>query len=204
MKHFISNLQLRHKFALIGSLVTLMVALPTWLAIQASFETLAVSRAEVSGIEPAGATLSLIQLVQQHRGQSAMVLAGNETVAADRRAKQTAVDQALSQVKAALGSLSATPLDERLAAVQRQWQPLAAAVGAKSMSGPESFAQHTELVGMAFGLLEGIVDSSKLALDPQANTYYLVSSVLGHLPRLTESLGQMRAQGPCCWAREKA
>ncbi len=195
MKTFINNLKLRHKFAVIGGLALMMVAVPAWLAIKASLDTLSTVRAEAAGLAPVGAVLELIRNTQQHRGQSAQVLAGNDAATAARQDRQAGVGAALSQAREAIAALSLPPLAEQLATIERNWSPLAAAVGSKSLDEAQSFAQHTELIARQFGVLEDIVHSSKLALDSNVGTYYLVASVIGHLPRLTESLGQMRAQG---------
>ncbi len=195
MKSFVNNLQLRYKFTLIGGLALMMVAVPAWLAVRASLDTLATVRAEAAGLAPAGAVLELIRDTQQHRGQSAQVLAGNDGAAPVRQEKQSAVEKALSQSRQAIAALSVPALTERLATIERNWSPLAAAIGNKSLDEAQSFARHTELISGEFAALEGVVHASKLALDSNVGTYYLVASVLGHLPRLTESLGQMRAQG---------
>jgi methyl-accepting chemotaxis protein len=204
VKQFISNLKLSRKFTLVGVLVLAMVAMPVWLVIKTAVATLSVARAEAAGIAPSGDMLTLIGLTQQHRGQSAMVLAGNDSVRAARQANQTEVEQAMAKVRQSVAGLADPRLDERLDAIQREWQALAGAVGGKSIAGPQSFAQHTALIAEQLALLDGIVDSSTLVLDSEAGTFYMISSVLGHLPRLTESLGQMRGRGAALLTRGEA
>ncbi|HUX29423.1 MAG TPA: methyl-accepting chemotaxis protein [Thiobacillus sp.] len=204
MKQFISNLKLSRKFTLIGVLVLAMVAMPVWLVIKTAVTTLSVARAEVAGIEPSGDMLTLIKLTQQHRGQSAMVLAGNDSIRAARQAKQAEVELAMSRAQQSVAGLAEHGLDERLAAIQREWQAVAGAISGKSIAGPQSFARHTALIAEQLALLDDIVDSSTLAFDSDAATHHMVSSVLGHLPRLTESLGQMRAVGAVLLTRGEA
>jgi diguanylate cyclase (GGDEF)-like protein/PAS domain S-box-containing protein len=204
VKQFISNLKLSRKFTLIGVLVLAMVAMPVWLVIKTAVTTLSVARAEAAGIAPSGDMLTLIKLTQQHRGQSAMVLAGNDGVRAARQANRTEVEQAMSRVRQSVAGLADPRLDERLAAIQREWQVVADAIDGKSIAGPQSFARHTVLIAGQLALLDDIVDSSTLAFDSEAGTYYMILSVLGHLPRLTESLGQMRAVGAALLTRGEA
>ncbi|MDO9468754.1 MAG: methyl-accepting chemotaxis protein [Thiobacillus sp.] len=201
MKQFISNLKLSRKFTLIGVLVLAMVAMPVWLVIKTAVATLSVARAEAAGIEPSGDMLTLIKLTQQHRGQSAMVLAGNDSVQAARQAKQGEVEQAMAKAQQSVTDLADPKLNERLAVIQREWQALAGAVGGKSIAGPQSYARHVALIARQLALLDDIVDSSTLAFDSDAATHHMVSSVLDHLPRLTESLGQMRALGAALLTR---
>jgi len=195
VKQFIGNLKLSRKFALIGALVLAMVALPVWLVIQTSAEALSVAHNEAAGIEPAGDVLTLIKLTQQHRAQSAMMLAGDDRAQAARQAKQAEVGQAMAKAQQSVAALADPRLNERLAAIRSEWQAVAAAVGGKSIAGPQSFARHTALIAGQLALLDDIVDSSTLAFDSDAATHYLISSVLVHLPRLNESLGQMRGLG---------
>ncbi|MDP2109496.1 MAG: methyl-accepting chemotaxis protein [Thiobacillus sp.] len=204
MKQFISNLKLSRKFTLIGVLVLAMVAMPVWLVIKTAVATLSVARAEAAGIEPSGDMLTLIKFTQQHRGQSAMVLAGNDSVQAARQAKQAEVGLAMAKAQQSVAVLDDPRLKESLAAIQREWQAVADAVGGKSIAGPQSFARHTALIARQLALLDDIVDSSTLAFDSDAATHHMVSSVLGHLPRLTESLGQMRAVGATLLTRGEA
>jgi len=195
MKQFIGNLKLSRKFTLIGVLVLAMVAMPVWLVIKTAVATLSVARAEAAGIEPSGDMLTLIKFTQQHRGQSAMVLAGNDGVQAARQAKQAEVGLAMAKAQQSVAVLDDPRLKENLAAIQREWQAVADAIGGKSIAGPQSFARHTALIAKQLALLDDIVDSSTLAFDSYAATHHMVSSVLGHLPHLNESLGQMRAVG---------
>ncbi|MDZ7583692.1 MAG: nitrate- and nitrite sensing domain-containing protein, partial [Thiobacillus sp.] len=201
MKQFISNLKLSRKFTLVGVLVLAMVAMPVWLVIKTAVATLSVARAEAAGIEPSGDMLTLIKFTQQHRGQSAMVLAGNDSVQAARQAKQAEVGLAMAKAQQSVAVLDDPRLKESLAAIQREWQALADAVGGKSIAGPQSFARHTALIVRQLALLDDIVDSSTLAFDSDAATHHMVSSVLGHLPRLNESLGQMRGVGAALLTR---
>jgi len=148
--------------------------------------------------------LTLIKLTQQHRGQSATVLVGNDGAQAARQAKQAKVEQAMARAQQSVAGLADPGFDERLAAIQREWQVVADAIGGKSIDGQQSFARHTALIAKQLALLNDIVDSSTLPLDSEAGTYYMISSVLGHLPLLTESLGQMRVVGATLLARGEA
>jgi len=186
---------MQRKFALIALLTLAMVALPAWHAIRAQLDVLTSARTEAAGLAPAGDMLRLIQLMQQRRGLSAMALGGNALAWDQRQAKQAEVDRALTQAQRSLAGLGAGALAQRLKALQRDWQALAAGVAGKPLAAAQSFAQHSALIEEQFSLLEGVVDASCLVLDPEPGTYYLVTAALGHLPQLTETLGQLRARG---------
>ena len=204
MNQFISNLKMSRKFALIAAIAFAMVSLPAWRAIVNELQVQASARAEAAGIPPAGNLLELIQRTQQHRGLSAMLLGGNTGIDDKRRAKHAEVEQALAKVRPALSTLGDSKLDARLASMQRDWQALASGVAGKAITGPQSYALHTTLVAEQLALLEGIVDTSTMALDPEAVTYYMIMAVLGAAPNLTESMGQLRAGGALVLAKGEA
>jgi methyl-accepting chemotaxis protein len=195
MKHWIGNLKMWQKFALIGALAVGMVAGPTALMVKGHWELMDAARAEAAGMGPAGDVLKLIQLTQHHRGLTAGVLAGNDKAKAAREAKQAEVEQALQKVQVSAGSFGANKLTARSATIQNEWRALAQGLAGNSVSGPDSYKRHTALIAEQLSLLEGITDASTLALDPEAGTYYLITAVMGELPKLSESLGQMRARG---------
>ena len=204
MKHYIVNLRMHRKFALIALLALAMAALPAWHAIRTQLHELTSARTKAAGLGPAGDMLRLIQLTQQHRGLSAMALGGNTAAWDQRQAKQAEVDKALTRVQQSLFGLGAGALAPRLQALQRDWQALASAVAGRSVAAPQSFAQHTAQIQEQFALLEGVVDTSQLALDSEPGTHYLVTAVLGYLPELTETMGQMRGRGAFVLAKGEA
>jgi len=92
MKYLIGNLKMAHKFLLVGLLGLGMAVVPAWIAIERAIRDLSTARSEASGLPPAADVLRLIQLTQQHRGLSAMLLSGNESVASRRADKQAEVE----------------------------------------------------------------------------------------------------------------
>jgi methyl-accepting chemotaxis protein len=139
--------------------------------------------------------MKLTQLSQQHRGLSGGALAGNAAQATARQAKEGEVSQAHTKVQGAVAALGNAKLDAQVVKIGNDWKALSAAVGGKSIAGPESFARHTAMIADQLALSEDIVNASGIALDPNAAGYYLQSAVLHHMPHVTEGLGQMRARG---------
>jgi methyl-accepting chemotaxis protein len=205
MQTFLSNLGLARKFALIGIVALATALLPTALAVRSVLGTLNAARAETTGIAPSHDVLKLIQLSQQHRGQAALVLAGREDLRPALQARRAEIDQALARVRASVAGVhDGAPLPGRVDELRRRWQGVADAVHARTIAAPQSFAQHSAVIAEQFALLDAIVDRSTLALDPEAGTYYTINAVFSHVPRLTESLGQMRAHGAALLARGQA
>ena len=201
MQSLLGNLRLAHKFLLIGAIAMVMAALPTAMAVRGELSVWQAARGETQGIPAAGAALKLVQLTQQHRGLSANVLAGNDSVKDARAQRQADVDAAFARLDLALTDLNAPALGNRNRELVEQWKALAADVSAKSIPGPQSFVRHTALIAGQLALIEEVNDASGMSLDPNADTYFLIQSVLVHLPRLTETLGQARAQGSLILSR---
>ncbi len=201
MQSWLGNMRLAHKFLLIGVIALVMAALPTAMAVRADLAVWRAANGETQGIPAAGAALKLLQLAQQHRGLSANFLGGNDSVKDARTQRQADVDAAFARLGDALGQLDEPALFSRQRDLAGQWKTLAADVAAKGIPGPQSFARHTALIAGLLGLIEDINDASGMSLDPNAHTYFLIQSVLVHMPRLTESMGQARAQGSLVLAR---
>ncbi len=201
MFRFLGQLKLAHKFLVLGVIALLMVALPATVAVRDELSIWQAARGEAAGIAPAGHILQLVQLSQQHRGLSANVLGGNEALQGEREKRQAAIGQLLPQVRASLGALNTPALGTELQAIETEWAELSRAVASRGVTGPQSFARHTALIERQLGLLESVTDASGMSLDPHSHSYFLIQSVLVHLPRLTETLGQTRAQGSLALAR---
>ena len=201
---FIRNLRFAHKFLLISLLAVLMLAVPTVIFVRVNLEHIALAQKEVRGLGPIQDTMKLTQLSQQHRGMSAVLLAGNEAQAPARQAKEGEVTQAMEKLQTSLTKLGDPKLVALAAKMSSDWKSLSAAVASKAIAGPESFARHTALVADELTLVEDIVNVSGIALDPTAAGYYLQLAVLQHMPRVTEGLGQLRARGSALLVRASA
>jgi len=204
MGSFIRNLRFAHKFLFISALAALMLAVPTVIFVRVNMEQIAAAKQEVRGLGPIQDVMKLTQLSQQHRGMSAVLLAGNEGQAPARQAKESEVTQALTKAQASLAELGNANLDARVAKMGNDWKSLSAAIGSKTVAGPESFARHTTLIADELSLADDIVNVSGIALDPTAAGYYLQLAVLQHMPRVTEGLGQIRARGASLLVRGSA
>jgi methyl-accepting chemotaxis protein len=195
MGSFVRNLRFAHKFLLISILAALMLAVPTVIFVRVNLEHIATAKMEVRGLAPIQDVMKLTQLSQQHRGMSAVLLAGNDAQAPARQAKEGEVSQAVAKVQASVAELGDAKLAAAISKIGTDWKALSGAVGSKSIAGPESFARHTAMIAEQLALSEDIVNASGIALDPTAAGYYLQLAVLQHMPRVTEGLGQIRARG---------
>jgi signal transduction histidine kinase len=180
-------------FGLVG--LTLVAAPLTMYMVQSSRALQSAGRKYI-GIAPSKALLRVVQLLQQHRGLSSGVLGGSTTMEAQRSAKQTEADKAVE----AFDAIATSDIrDPALTAIWRRaveaWRGLASGVSSRSITGQESFAKHTAIIGDNLKLLDLMLDYFGLSYDPTGNDYHLTMALLVHMPQLTEFLGQARARG---------
>ena len=190
------RLNLLEKFLILGTIGLLMSALPTYVYVTGALREIGHARLEAQGVPPAQAVTRLVQAVQVHRGLSAGMLGGDESLAARRPAAREAVEAALRDVTA---RFAAADVPRAQAAAwsdaQKTWRTLEQAVAARGIALAQSTAQHTQLIAALLQLSESLVHAYGLQIDPEAPTHALIQSSLIQAPLLGEKLGLLRAQG---------
>ncbi|SFU89150.1 methyl-accepting chemotaxis protein [Pseudoduganella namucuonensis] len=193
MTKLLDNMKMWQRFALLGFMGLLLVLPPMALFIEGSNKNIAFSSTEQAGLKPGETALRLLQRVQQHRGLSAAYVTTGQ-LADQRSAKAEEVNRTFAEIDTLLkGEHPATA--RTLAQARGDWNTLHARVAARSLSTAESYQGHTALSEVLLLLIEGVADRYGLALDPDADSYYLMRGVLFDLPHLTENTGQLRAKG---------
>jgi len=132
-----------------------------------------------------------IRHVQQHRGRSASVLAGNQGIREGLRSKALEADELFQQVR------NSYPLAIREG---REFQNIVAAWAEIRDHGLEwsvaqSFQRHTEFIDTLLNFLVTTADEFKLVLDGDLSSYYLIDLSVGRLPGMLERMGKIRAYG---------
>ncbi|TXH30178.1 MAG: methyl-accepting chemotaxis protein [Burkholderiaceae bacterium] len=179
------------KFGLIGALVLLAFASLMWALASELQETIERSRNELVATALTRPLAKVVELTQQHRGLSSMVLGGN----ADMRDKRA---QRAEEVSRALASLRASLAEDKrqLPAwqqIERDWQVLQAQ--GLQLERVANFHAHTELVAQLLRLQIQLADAYGLSFDPDEASFYLMTAAINRLPFLLERFGRLRAQG---------
>ncbi len=179
------------KFGLIGALVLLAFASLMWALASELQETIERSRNELVATALTRPLAKVVELTQQHRGLSSMVLGGN----ADMRDKRA---QRAEEVSRALASLRASLAEDKrqLPAwqqIERDWQVLQAQ--GLQLERAVNFHAHTELVAQLLRLQIQLADAYGLSFDPDEASFYLMTAAINRLPFLLERFGRLRAQG---------
>ena len=196
MNAILDRLALWKKFALLGVFGSVLIGLPFSLYVLETNKSLRVARQELTGIVPERQLLKVLQLIQQHRGQSGILLSGNAASASERSAKMHEVEQAVLAMDATLQQYKeATAVAASWQKTKAAWSSVAARVTQATISAPESFKEHTLAIAQLLVTNGLMLDYFQLALDPESQSFYLMEAALVQLPGLTEAMAQLRGRG---------
>jgi methyl-accepting chemotaxis protein len=200
----LGQLKLGHKFMILGLIAALLAIIPAFLYMTEAGKVLNAYKGEHEGLPIVVDGLKVVQLTQQHRGLSALVLGGVSNAAEKRRAKQAEVDAAYGKLEKDVAALGDKAISDAFAAARQEWEALRTNVAEGKITVPQSYAGHTGLMPKLLKINELIGDAYGLSLDPDKDTYQLIQSMFYQLPWLTEETGKSRAKGAGLLAKKEA
>jgi len=181
----LGRISIANKFILLGCLGLILVSVPLWMHIGQLSSGLASARNESNGIGPIQALLKVVRSVQRHRQLTLDVDSGDATALANLSACSRDTDQALGILDHVVQERVSDPiLGERLKTIDGEWKSLASPDAGQA----GSFERHSQLIDHLYSLLDGLSGYFELALDPQADTYYLMLAAQVESPWLAENL----------------
>ncbi|HEX5801885.1 MAG TPA: methyl-accepting chemotaxis protein [Azospira sp.] len=186
-----NRLRYTQKFGVMGLLMLIAVVVLTaglYRSLDANIQS---TRAELQGVAVVKPAHRLVQFMQQHRGLSSGVLAGNEAMKEKRAAKEKEVSDALKAMEAAM--LPELSSGKAWKAIADEWGVLR--TEGLGWTGVENFARHTTLIDNLLTFMVNAADNYHLTIDPDIDSYYLIDTVMTKAPIALERLGQMRARG---------
>jgi signal transduction histidine kinase/CheY-like chemotaxis protein len=187
-----NRLKYPQKFMLVGLvlLFPLAVVLVQYLATtSANIEFSARERLGVSYAKPVMAFLSA---VQDHRGETGALQAGDATYQPLVKRTQAGVDTLVSTID----QESAT-IGQQLAAV-KDWEDIRAGwLSLKAewsmFDSSRNFTAHSEYIQSVLNFLVSVGNKSNLILDPDIDSYYYMDLAINKLPTLGEYLAKLRS-----------
>jgi len=184
IKAFLSNIKLWQKLMILALLSVMMFAVPSWLMITRANEEIAFTAREKLGVEYEREVIRLMQLIQQHRGLSSVVLSGDTSSAGKWEAKRNEVNEQVKAVETVNNRLSELGLTEHWQTVRSDWEQLASE--SAGLDTKASVLRHTALIEKVLVFNRKLSDESNLALDPEVDTYYMMVIAINCLvPPLT-------------------
>ena len=201
---FLGSLQIWQKLVLIALAFTLPLLGIVGLLVSRQNRDLATAYNERVGAGYITALEGLLEGVPQHRGLTNALLNGNESVRERRDEVAAGIRNALQAVAVIDAETGSTLRSSESFGVLRQ-ELEGLLEQADTLSAAESFSEHTRIINdRIIPLISSVAANSELLLTPDIDVYYLGELVVQQLPRLTESLGQLRDYGAGLLARGSA
>ena len=182
------NLRMPMKFGIV--VVTLLVPLAflLFLFVDKANEDIAFARTEIIGVNYFRSISPLSDAVLMHRGQALLRLLELEDASATTAAS-TEVEKQIQGLKAAMGKSDPFLLGKSIDKVGDAW---AAARNFKYTEVSQITEQYNKLNDTIQELRRLVSESSQLALDPDADSYYLMLASTEKLPLASGSLAPAR------------
>lgn len=195
-----NRLDVTKKFVVLGLMSLTAVAVVGYSLFASLNQVIGFSQRELQGLDLIKPFSRAIQALQQHRGLSAGLLGGDETMREGRASVEREAAEALDKMWEK--PFSGTPTDEDLQRIKALWERLRQE--GLNWTEAENFDTHTRLINQIRSF-EGIVaDEYALTLDSELGSFYLFDTIINKLPHTLEHLGRLRAYGTGILARKHA
>jgi methyl-accepting chemotaxis protein len=204
MNRILRSMKLWQKFAFLGLIGLLMCVVPLLKVVSYKNGELEVARAERAGLEPLRESVAVQRALHGHRGLSTNMLNGDLRMEADRETYKREVNTHLAALVKVLGEQGRTELADEAKGLQGDWDKLSRDVEAKAHGPADNFTKHKALIERNLKALEVAADTAGLTLDPVAESYFVVTALVDHLPRLTDTTASARVRGTRMLQAKKA
>ncbi len=195
MNAVLRRMKLWQKFAVLGLLALTMTAVPLVTTVEYKLSELKVAKGEAQGLAPLVAGIQVQKLIQAHRVLAAKEIEAKGEPSADRRKKALELGEQFKKLHQELAQAGFSRTAERSKKLESQFSELQAKVESRKLSATENLSSHTALIEENLRNLDSLADESGLSLDPVAESYYVMTAAVDHLPRLAEALAQISLQG---------
>jgi methyl-accepting chemotaxis protein len=205
MTKILSQISLASKFAVLGAMALILVAIPSTFYFYGTNAKISLKQRELSGIPTERALLRALQLTQKHRAEAAIWLSTNN--AGHNSPPQTAAeaDAAYETVAAEVAGFDRDdPAVQQWALTAQAWQTLRQNVANKSIDPRASLTAHAAVISELLKTNALLLDHYGLSIDGDLDSSRLAISSLSDLPAVTEELGKARAKGANILSRGSA
>jgi methyl-accepting chemotaxis protein len=191
----LKHLKVWQKLTLMVAVMSMSIPVIFYLISTRDAATIDFAQNERYGDEYLVPTRTLYANAVSYRDLVSVVREGQPSYAQRLASLQKSIDQDLAAIEAvhtARGSLLANNVDlmpVRLNEMKAAWSSLKA----ESVQAGAPSTLHTAFVAAVGAFITQVGDSSNLILDPDIDTYYLMSAVVTMLPPLADDLGSARS-----------
>ncbi|TDF64190.1 methyl-accepting chemotaxis protein [Cupriavidus sp. L7L] len=198
-ERLMARLNINQKLTLIAALFLVPLCGAMYVVLHGSAQSIRATDSERRGLVIVGHALDFMRETQIRRGAANTVLAGN---AGFRPTFDAADGKAAANLAELLRATTANPgfaLEPAARKLEQDWQHIRG-LGLSTSRGP-LFERHSALVRQTQLFIADVADRSELALDGEAGAYYLISLMVGPMPRLAEHSALARGRGAGIIAR---
>ena len=193
------RLNVAGKFILLGLMSLVAIAVVIYSLFASLDQVIGSSQRELQGLELIKPFPRAVQMLQQHRGLSAGLLGGDETMRDSRASTESEAVEAFKAMEERLppGMTSG----EDLRHIRADWERLRKE--GLNWTAAENYAAHTRLIDRIQSFEGMVADDYALTMDPELSTYYLIDTIVNNLPHALEHLRQLRAYGTAVLASKQ-
>lgn len=198
----LQRLKIWQKLVLIAVFMGLPIPVITWLYVVEKNNTIAFAQAELNGAAYLPPLHRLARELANHRGLASALLRGEASVQGQLSEAARNVEQQLAAVeehdrlvlpKEGITYGAFLQTSGKLRALRQKWNLLREKT--PKAAPRENFSEHTQLIAEVNDLIIFAGDTSKLILDPDLDTYYLMDAAIIQIPRLAEEVSRLRGLG---------
>ncbi len=186
-----NRLRYTSKFSLLGLAVGVVIAVLLVTVLSTLQRDISAAQHELQGVQMLKPINRMVQFIQQHRGLSAGVLGGNESMKDKRVTKEKEASDALAASEATLPEKLRTGAS--WAKIREEWESIRAQ--GLTWAAADNIKRHTALIDKVLLFMVEVADTTELTLDPAMDGYYMMDTVVVKMPAMMERLGQTRARG---------
>lgn len=167
----INNLRVSQKLAVFGLVLIVPLLVATIVVVSGRNAQIDGYVAELSGLAPHEAADDLVGAVEAHRWAALRAATGDAAGTAALPETAAAMRTKLDALEKAVGASAIPDLKPLMEKVAADTQAL---LGSATVPPAENYGRHNAAVDSIIALNDGILAQSGLALDPNADTYYLI------------------------------
>lgn len=196
MINILNRLLLWQKFTILGVMAAVLTAFPLFLYLQEAQKLVSYTELELRGTPAFARVFELVRLSQQHRGLTNVIMGGNTALVGKRDALGEEITRQFAQIQKQYGEeFGSGEVAQGMAVAENQWRDLLQGLRANKLERKQSFLAHSQLIAALLKSADGVVDQFGLALDPDADSYYLINGALMELPPMIEGMAAIRGMG---------
>jgi hypothetical protein len=195
--------RLRHKFAALGAIGSLMVLLPLGELLRHQSAEVQALLAERAVLDPMARTLAVQRGLLGHREVAAAVLKGRKALEPERRLRQAEVDARVAALAGTLASGAWERALDEATALGTDWHELAQRVLARRIGAPQSDQAHTLLVEQALQVMdlvsagaapEAMGNATALAVARQAPPQQAEQTLVQRMGAIDDQVARLRSR----------